>query len=58
VLRVKGLRDRIRNLWISIEMVYGFKKRKRYPHTFGPSLVYTGLYKVICVEYLYLLQSI
>jgi len=39
-------------------MVYGFKKRKQYPHTFGLSLIYTGLYKVICVEYLYLLQSI
>ena len=54
----KGLRDRIRELWISIEMVYSFRRRKRYPHTFGLSLVYTGLYKVICVEDLWIYYKV
>uniref|UniRef100_A0A7J2TBH3 GIY-YIG nuclease family protein n=1 Tax=Ignisphaera aggregans TaxID=334771 RepID=A0A7J2TBH3_9CREN len=54
----KGLRDRIRELWISIEMVYGRKERRRYPHTFGPSLIYTGLYKVISVEDLWIYYKV
>ena len=54
----EGLRKRIRNLWISIEMVYDRRKRKRYPHTFGPSLVYTGLYKVIGVEDLWIYYKV
>mgnify|MGYP000249114699 CR=1 FL=1 len=54
----KGLRKRIRNLWISIEMVYGHRERGRYPHTFGPSLVYTGLYKVIGVEDLWIYYKV
>ena len=43
----KGLRGRIRDLWISIEIVRGHRRRKKYPHTFGPSLVYTGLHNLI-----------
>jgi hypothetical protein len=58
VSRVKGLRDRIRELWISIKMAYGLKERKRYPHTFGPSLVYTGLCKVINAEDLWIYYKV
>uniref|UniRef100_A0A7J3Z931 GIY-YIG nuclease family protein n=1 Tax=Ignisphaera aggregans TaxID=334771 RepID=A0A7J3Z931_9CREN len=54
----KGLRGRIRELWRSIEMVYGHRERRRYPHTFGPSLIYTGLYKVICVEDLWIYYKV
>ena len=43
----KGLRGRIRDLWISIEMIRGHRKRKHYPHTFSPSLIYTGLHNLI-----------
>jgi len=54
----KGLRRRIRNLWISIEMVYGHRERRRYPHTFGPSLVYTGLHRVVEVKDLWIYYKV
>ena len=54
----KGLKGRIRKLWISIEMVYGHRERERYPHTFGPSLVYTGLHKVVRVEDLWIYYKV
>ncbi len=43
----KGLRGRLRDLRVSVQMVRGQRKRKRYPHTFGPSLAYTGLSNII-----------
>jgi len=45
--RRKGLRGRLRDLWVSVQMVRGQRKRKKYPHTFGPSLTYTGLFNII-----------
>jgi len=39
----KKLKNRLRNLWISLQMARSRAKRKKYPHTFGPSLIYTGL---------------
>ena len=49
----KGLRGRIGDLWISVQKARDCIKRKRYPHTFGPSLVYTGLHNLIRDEELY-----
>jgi len=43
----ESLKKRLRRLWISIEMAYGHRVRKRYPHTFGISLLYTRLHTVI-----------
>ena len=43
----KGLRRRIGDLWISVQMTRRRIERKRYPHTFDPSLVYTGLHNLI-----------
>ena len=43
----EGLRGRLRDLWVSVQMVRGQRKRKKYPHTFGPSLAYTGLFNII-----------
>jgi len=43
----KSLKNRLRRLWISAEMAYGRRVRKKYPHTFGVSLLYTGLHTVI-----------
>ena len=45
----RGLRERLRDLWISVQSAYDPGKRS-FPHTFGKSLVYTGLYKVINVK--------
>jgi len=38
-----GLHRRIKSLWNSLLMARGHIKRKRWPHTFGISLLYTGL---------------
>jgi len=54
----KGLKDRIRKLWISIEMVYGRRERRRYPYTLGPSLIHTGLCRVIRVENLWIYYKV
>jgi len=43
----ESLKKRLRKLWISIEMAYGRRTRKKYPHTFGVSLLYTSLHTVI-----------
>lgn len=43
----RGLRERMKNLCVSIEMVRGRKEGRKHPHTFGPSLMYTGLHEVI-----------
>lgn len=43
----ESLKKRLRRLWISIEMAYGRRIRKRYPHTFGVSLLYTRFHTVI-----------
>lgn len=51
--RRRGLRSRLRDLRISIEMAKGIRKRKKFPHTFGSSLVYTGLVNRIEKEELY-----
>ncbi len=50
----KNLRKRIRNLWISIQIVYEYGIRKKIPHTFGRSLIYTGLHEVIARQELYI----
>jgi hypothetical protein len=42
-----SLRRRIKELWRSIEIAEGIRNRKGYPHTFGPSLIYTGLFHYI-----------
>lgn len=34
-------------MWHSIEIAEGIRKRRGYSHTFGPSLIYTGLYQYI-----------
>jgi len=39
----KNLRQRIRDLWRSIQVARGLKDQNSYPHTFGVSLLYTGL---------------
>ena len=49
----KGLRRRIRDLWISVQMARRHIEGKHYPHTFGPSLVYTGLHNLIRDEELW-----
>ncbi|MGC8983562.1 MAG: hypothetical protein ACP5KA_07430, partial [Desulfurococcaceae archaeon] len=43
----RGLRKRIRSLWISIQVARGSRKRRKYPHTLGASLAYTGLHEMI-----------
>ena len=43
----KNLRQRVRNLWTSIKVARRFGVRKKYPHTFVVSLVYTGLLDTI-----------
>jgi len=50
----KWLRGRVKALWISIEKACSRRERKCYPHTFGPSLVYTGLNNVIRDEELWI----
>ena len=52
--RKKGLKGRIEELWVSIQMAYGHRRRKDYRHTFGPSLLYTGLNRVIRDEELWI----
>uniref|UniRef100_A0A7J3ZJG6 GIY-YIG nuclease family protein n=1 Tax=Fervidicoccus fontis TaxID=683846 RepID=A0A7J3ZJG6_9CREN len=54
----RGLRGRIRSLWISIEMAYGRRERRRYPHTLGPSLAYTGLHKAVGVDDLWIYYKV
>lgn len=48
-----NLRRRLRDLKISIETARDKRKRKEYPHTFGPSLAYTGLVRIILDDELY-----
>jgi len=50
----KELKKRIKDLWISIEMVRGRREREKFPHTFDRSLLYTGLYNVIRDEELWI----
>ena len=42
-----NLRRRLKDLRTSIEVAKGVRRRKRYPHTFGSSLVYTRLIDLI-----------
>jgi hypothetical protein len=52
----KNLREELRGLWESIEIAAGKKryKRKKLPHTLGPSLIYTGLFQHIRDEDLWI----
>ncbi|MCR8463704.1 MAG: hypothetical protein QXH55_05925 [Candidatus Korarchaeota archaeon] len=47
------LRERLNALKISIEIARGKRRRKNYPHTFGPSLIYTRLIEKISDNELY-----
>lgn len=48
-----SLRRRLRDMWRSVEVARCRIKLKKYPHTFGPSLLYTGLHELIADQELW-----